>query len=56
MYQGWYSTYEGKKVNRVTMCEVRSRKKRSRTKQRKQIDCDEPHLMSNGKTQPIQWI
>jgi hypothetical protein len=20
------------------------------------MDCDEPHLMSNEKTQPIQWI
>ncbi len=29
-HQGWYNTYEGKKVSRVAMCEVRSIKKRSR--------------------------
>jgi hypothetical protein len=30
-YQGWYNIYEGKKVSRVTMCEVRSREKQPRT-------------------------
>jgi hypothetical protein len=23
--------------------------------QQKEMDCDEPHLTSNEKTQPIQW-
>jgi hypothetical protein len=52
-YQGWYNIYEGKKVSRVTMCEVRSREKQPRTnpkffyndQQWKEMDCDEPHLM-----------
>jgi hypothetical protein len=26
-YQGWYNTYEGKKVSRVSMCEVRFKEK-----------------------------
>jgi len=45
------------------MCEVRSRKNRQEQKkkkysgqQQKEIDCDEPHPVSNEKTQPIQWI
>jgi hypothetical protein len=45
------------------MCEVRSREKWPRTKkkrryngqQQKEMDCDEPHLVLNEKTQPIQW-
>jgi hypothetical protein len=44
------------------MCEVRSKEKRARTKkkkyngqQQKEIDCHEPHPVSNEKTQPIQW-
>jgi hypothetical protein len=45
------------------MCEVRSREKKPRTNPPKNIqwsttkemDCDEPHLMLNEKTQPIQW-
>jgi hypothetical protein len=24
--------------------------------QQKEMDCNEPHLTLNGKTQPIQWI
>jgi hypothetical protein len=44
------------------MCEVRSREKRARTRkkkyngqQQKEMDCHEPHPVSNEKTQPIQW-
>jgi hypothetical protein len=46
------------------MCEVKSKKKRPRTqkkktkingRQQKEMDCDEPHLTPNEKTQPIQW-
>jgi len=47
------------------MCEVRSRKtaknkekkrkKKYSGQQQKEIDCDEPHLAPNEKTQPIQW-
>jgi hypothetical protein len=46
------------------MCEVRSRKNGQEQKKRKkstvvsskkEIDCDEPHLAPNEKTQPIQW-
>ncbi len=46
------------------MCEVRSRKKIAKNKLKKkrcsdhppkEMDCDEPHLTSNEKTQPIQW-
>jgi hypothetical protein len=43
------------------MCEVRSRKNNQEQKkkkkysgqQQKEIDCDEPHLAPNEKTQPI---
>ncbi len=66
MSVGWCNTYEGGKVSRVAMCEVRSRKngqeqkKKKRKKkysgqQQKEIDCDEPHPAPNEKTQPIQW-
>jgi hypothetical protein len=48
------------------MCEVRSRKngqeqKKQKTKkkysgqQQKEMDCDEPYLAPNEKTQGIQW-
>ncbi len=46
------------------MCEVRSKKKQHKTnqkkkkysdRQRKEMDCDEPHQMLNEKTQSIQW-
>ncbi len=48
------------------MCEVKSKKngqeqKKNKKKekyngqQQKEIDCDEPHLALNEKTQPIQW-
>jgi len=48
------------------MCVVRSREKTAKNprkkkekkysdQQPKKIDCDEPHLVSNEKTQPIQW-
>jgi hypothetical protein len=47
------------------MCEVRSRKngqepkkkkkKKYSGQQQKEIDCDEPHLAPNEKTQPILW-
>ncbi len=44
------------------MCEVRSKEKRTRTQkkkyngqQQKKMDCHEPHLAPNEKTQPIQW-
>ncbi len=49
-------------MSRVTTCEVRSREKTTKNKpkkkkysgqQRKKLDCDEPHLTSNEKTQPI---
>ncbi len=65
MSVGWCHTSEGRKVSRVAMCEVRSRKngqeyyKKKRKKytgqQQKEINCDEPHLAPNEKTQPIQW-
>jgi hypothetical protein len=44
------------------MCEIKSREKTTKNKpkkikyngqQRKEMDCDEPHLRSNVKTQPI---
>jgi len=60
-YQGWCSTYEGRKVSRVAMCEVRSREKRPRTQkkkyngqQQKEMDCHEPHPAPNEKMQGIQ--
>jgi hypothetical protein len=52
------------------MCEVRSKenghepqqqqkkkkkKKKYRGQQQKEMNCDEPHLAPNEKTQPIQW-
>jgi hypothetical protein len=46
------------------MCEVRSREKTIKNKQkkkkysgqqRKEMECDEPHLVPNEKMQPIQW-
>jgi len=60
---GWCNTYEGRKVSRVAMCEVRSRKNGQEKKRKKkysgqrqkEIDCDEPHPAPNEKTQPIQW-
>jgi hypothetical protein len=36
------------------MCEIRSREKTTKNKPKKK-DYDEPHLMANEKTQPIQW-
>jgi len=60
MYQGWYNIYEGRKVSRVAMCEVKSKKKQQRTNQIyiyinsglqwKKMDCDELHLTLNEKT------
>ncbi len=64
MLVGWCNTYEGRKVSRVAMCEVRSRKngqeqkkkkKKYSGQQQKEIDCDEPHPVPNEKPQPIQW-
>ncbi len=64
MSVGWCNTSEGRKVSRVAMCEVRSRKnsqeqkkrkKKYNGQQQKEIDCDEPHPAPNEKTQPIQW-
>ncbi len=64
MLVGWCNTYEGRKVSRVAMCEVRSRKngqeqqkkkKKYSGQQQKEIDCDEPHPAPNEKMQPIQW-
>jgi len=61
MSVGWCNTYEGRKVSRVAMCEVKSRKngqeffffKKKRKKysgqQQKEIDCDEPHPAPNEK-------
>jgi hypothetical protein len=45
------------------MCEVKSRGKTIENQnkikyigqQQKEMDCDEPHLVLNEKTQPIQW-
>jgi len=46
------------------MCEVRFKEKQPRTnskkkkcsdQQRKEMDCDKPHLTLNKKTEPIQW-
>ncbi len=48
------------------MCEVRSKEKTIKNpkyiyiyiysgQQQKEMDCDEPYLTPNGKTQPIQW-
>ncbi len=53
-------------MSRVARCEVKSRGKMA-TKQKKykkitvvsskkKKDCDEPHMASNEKMQPIQWI
>jgi hypothetical protein len=39
---------------RKTTKNKRKRKKYS-GQQQKEIDCDEPHLVPNEKTQPIQW-
>jgi len=33
----------------------KKRKKKYKGQQQKEIDCDEPHLALNEKTQPIQW-
>jgi len=60
---GWCNTYDGRKVSRVAMSEVRSKKNGQEQKrkekysgqQQKEIDCDEPHPAPNEKTQPIQW-
>jgi hypothetical protein len=47
------------------MCEVKSKEKTTKNKppktkyigqQGKKMNCDEPHLTSNEKTRPIQWI
>jgi len=40
------------------MCEIRTRgktikKEKKSTMKQKEMDCDEPHLTLNGKTQPI---
>jgi hypothetical protein len=45
------------------MCEVRSKEKTAKNiekkkydnQQRKEMQCNEPNLMSNEKMQPIQW-
>jgi len=63
---GWCNIYEGRKVSRVAMCEVRSRKngqeqtnkkrkKKYSGQQQKEIDCDEPLSAPNEKRQPVQW-
>ncbi len=47
----------------VVMCEVRfmgkmtnqQKKQKYNGQQQKEMDCDEPHLAPNEKTQPIQW-
>jgi len=59
---GWCNTYDGRKVSRVGMCEVRSRKngqepkkKKYSGQQQKEIDYDEPHPAPNEKRQPIRW-
>ncbi len=35
MSVGWYNTYEGRKVSKVAMCEVRSRKNGQEQKKKK---------------------
>ncbi len=62
---GEYNTYEGRKVSKVVMCEVRSREKKTKNKPKekrkysdkwqKEMDSDEPHPTPNEKTQSIQW-
>jgi len=53
-------------VRRVAMCELKSRVKIAKNTKKlkklntmvnnnKKMDCDEPHLVLNEKTQPIQW-
>ncbi len=37
MYQGWYNIYEGRKMNKVTMCEIRSKEKTTKNKPPKKI-------------------
>jgi hypothetical protein len=65
---GWCNTYEGKKVSRVAMCEVRSRKNgqkqkknKKKTKKKTVVSSKKKSTMMspirapNEKTQPIQW-
>jgi hypothetical protein len=34
---------------------IRTKKKKNNGQQQKEMDCDEPHLVPNEKTQPIEW-
>jgi len=34
---------------------TRTKKKKNNGQQQKEMDCDEPHLVPNEKTQPIEW-
>jgi hypothetical protein len=51
----------GRKVSKVVTCDVKSKgktaknqkKKKYNGQQQKEMDCDEPHLAPNEKTQPI---
>jgi hypothetical protein len=36
-YQGWYNTYGGRKVSRVTMCKVRSKEKTTKNKPKRKV-------------------
>jgi hypothetical protein len=40
---------------RERMIKNKPKKKKYSDQQRKEMHCDEPHLASNEKTQPIQW-
>jgi len=33
----------------------KNQKKKNNGQQQKEMDCDEPHLVPNEKTQPIEW-
>jgi hypothetical protein len=56
-YQGQYNAYEGMKVSRVAMWRSSPKKKQSKKKKklstmvnnRKNMVCDEPHLVPNEK-------
>jgi hypothetical protein len=55
MYQGWYNTYEGRKVSKVTMCEVKFKEKTTKNKPKKIIQWlmakrNGLHFMQNEKT------
>jgi hypothetical protein len=48
MYQGWYNIYEGRKVSRVAMCEVRSKEKAAKN--------NPPHPESTMINNEMKWI